>query len=271
MAAEIRVDTITSRSGINTLSFIGDGFAFLTNVGIGTTITTNPVDASNTQKLAVGVVTANQVYSSTVNVGTGVTLYGSTGIVSASGGFVGNVTGTASTATAAGTAFGLSGNPSVLVSGIGINTTSASQQFQVGSGTSIVVIDSSGDLGIGTVSVPSRFYVQGNAAGNIVSIGNTNATTTLDFTRGNNFTLTLTGNITIANPTGVTTGQSGVILIQEDGTGGYTCAWGTSWDFASSTAPTLTTTANALNALPYFARSTTSIVVGSVIAGIGTL
>lgn len=192
------------------------------------------------------------------------------GIITATS-FVGNVTGTASTATAAATAYGLSGNPSVLVSGIGINTTSATQQFQVGSGTSIVVIDSSGDLGIGTVSVPSRFYVQGNAAGNIVSIGNTNATTTLDFTRGNNFTLTLTGNITIANPTGVTTGQSGVILIQEDGTGGYTCAWGTSWDFASSTAPTLTTTANALNALPYFARSTTSIVVGSVIAGIGTL
>ena len=214
------------------------------------------------------------------------------GIITATS-FVGNVTGTASTATAAGTAYGLSGSPnitgtsatftnltvngtqtiinSVLTSAVGINTTSATQQFQVGSGTSIVVIDSSGDLGIGTVSVPSRFYVQGNAAGNIVSIGNTNATTTLDFTRGNNFTLTLTGNITIANPTGVTTGQSGVILIQEDGTGGYTCAWGTSWDFASSTAPTLTTTANALNALPYFARSTTSIVVGSVIAGIGTL
>ena len=83
MAAEIRVDTIKSRSGINTLSFTGDGFSFLTNVGIGTTITTNPVDASNTQKLVVGIVTANEVYSSTVNVGTGVTLYGSTGIVSA--------------------------------------------------------------------------------------------------------------------------------------------------------------------------------------------
>ena len=83
MAAEIRVDTIKGRSGINTISFTGDGFVFLTNVGIGTTITTDPVDASNTQKLAVGIVTANEVYSSTVNVGTGVTLYGSTGIVSA--------------------------------------------------------------------------------------------------------------------------------------------------------------------------------------------
>lgn len=62
MAAEIRVDTIKSRSGINTLSFTGDGFAFLTNVGIGTTITTDPVDASNVSKLAVGIVTANYYY-----------------------------------------------------------------------------------------------------------------------------------------------------------------------------------------------------------------
>ena len=62
MAAEIRVDTITSRSGINTLSFTGDGFSFLTSVGIGTTITTNPVGASNTSKLAVGIVTANYYY-----------------------------------------------------------------------------------------------------------------------------------------------------------------------------------------------------------------
>jgi hypothetical protein len=94
--------------------------------------------------------------------------------------------------------------------------------------------------------------LQGNAAANIVALGNTNATTTLDFTQGNNFSLTLTGSITLANPTGVTTGQSGLLLIQEDGTGGYTCAWGTSWDFAGSTAPTLTTTASALKCTSSF-------------------
>jgi hypothetical protein len=145
-------------------------------------------------------------------------------------------------------------------------TGTASQPLQVTGGAYV-----SGNLGIGTTNPTAKLYLQGNAAANIVALGNTNATTTLDFTQGNNFSLTLTGSITLANPTGVTTGQSGLLLIQEDGTGGYTCAWGTSWDFASSTAPTLTTTASALNALPYFARSTTSIVVGSVIAGIGTL
>jgi hypothetical protein len=112
--------------------------------------------------------------------------------------------------------------------------------------------------------------VQGNAASNIVTLTD-GATITPDFTLGNNFQVTIAASRTIANPTGVTTGQSGVIFIQEDGTGGYAVGWGTSWDFASSTAPTLITTASALNALPYFARSTTSIVVGSVISGIGTL
>ena len=125
-------------------------------------------------------------------------------------------------------------------------------------------------LGINTTTIPTKLYVQGNAASNIVTL--TDATTiTPDFTLGNNFQVTIAASRTIANPTGVTTGQSGVIFIQEDGTGGYTVGWGTSWDFASSTAPTLITTASALNALPYFARSTTSIVVGSVISGIGTL
>jgi len=125
-------------------------------------------------------------------------------------------------------------------------------------------------LGINTTTIPTKLYVQGNAASNIVTLTD-GATITPDFTLGNNFQVTIAASRTIANPTGVTTGQSGVIFIQENGTGGYTVGWGTSWDFASSTAPTLITTANALNALPYFARSTTSIVVGSVISGIGTL
>ena len=64
MAAEIRVDTITSRTGINTLSFTGDGFALLTNVGIGTTnIVGKEANPANTNKLNVGIITANDVYA----------------------------------------------------------------------------------------------------------------------------------------------------------------------------------------------------------------
>ena len=121
-----------------------------------------------------------------------------------------------------------------------------------------------------TTTNNTKLYLNGNAASNIVTL--TDGTTiTPDFTLGNNFQVTIAATRNLANPTGVTTGQSGVIFIQQNGTGGYSLSYGTSWDFASATPPTLITTANALNALPYFARSTTSIVVGSVISGIGTL
>ena len=116
----------------------------------------------------------------------------------------------------------------------------------------------------------ANLYVSGNAARATVALGNTNANTTLDFTQGNNFSLTLTGSITLQNPTGVTTGQSGIILIQQDGTGSHTVGYGSNWDFPSATAPTLSTGANSLDVLTYFARSSTSIVTNSLI-GIGTL
>ena len=61
MAAEIRVDTIKSRSGINTFFFGGDALSFHQNVGIGTTIAGNPISANNTGKLAVGIVTCLEV------------------------------------------------------------------------------------------------------------------------------------------------------------------------------------------------------------------
>jgi hypothetical protein len=68
MAAEIRVDTIKGRAGINTLSFAGDGFSFDKNVGIGTTVVSDPVSANNPGKLAVGIVTCKEVYTDGWNV-----------------------------------------------------------------------------------------------------------------------------------------------------------------------------------------------------------
>ena len=127
-----------------------------------------------------------------------------------------------------------------------------------------------GNAGVNTTSTPTNLYVSGNAASNIVGLGTTDANTTLDFSQGNNFSLTLTGNIVLANPTGVTTGQSGIIEILQDGTGSRTCGFGSHWDFPSATPPTLSTGANALDAITYFVRSSTSIIANSLI-GIGTL
>lgn len=84
-------------------------------------------------------------------------------------------------------------------------------------------------------------------------------TITPDFSVTNNYSVTLGGNRTLANPTNITAGQSGAIFITQDGTGSRTLAFGSYWDFPAGTAPTLTTTANAVDLLVYTVRTTTSI------------
>ena len=88
----------------------------------------------------------------------------------------------------------------------------------------------------------------------------TSATTvTPDFAAANNFTLTLGHNITLANPSNLTAGQSGAIFLVQDSTGSRTASFGSYWDFQDGVAPTLTTTASAVDLLVYVVRSTTSI------------
>ena len=56
--------------------------------------------------------------------------------------------------------------------------------------------------------------------------------------------LTLGGNRTLAAPTNNTTGQFISILVIQDGTGSRTLTWNAVFEFATDTAPTLTTTAS---------------------------
>jgi hypothetical protein len=85
------------------------------------------------------------------------------------------------------------------------------------------------------------------------------ATITADFAVANNFSVTLGGNRTLANPSNLTAGQSGCIWITQDGTGSRTLAYGSQWDFTGGTAPTLTTTAAAVDCLVYAVQSSTKI------------
>jgi len=85
------------------------------------------------------------------------------------------------------------------------------------------------------------------------------ATITPDFSLANNFSVTLGGNRTLANPTNLTAGASGAIFISQDGTGSRTLAFGSYWSFSGGTAPTLTTTASAVDVLVYTVRTSTDI------------
>ena len=66
MTAEIRVNQIKSRSGINTLDFTGNGFSFLTNVGFGTTNATSGLTVEGT-----ALITGVSTFSNDVNIGVG--------------------------------------------------------------------------------------------------------------------------------------------------------------------------------------------------------
>lgn len=85
------------------------------------------------------------------------------------------------------------------------------------------------------------------------------ATITPDLAASNNFSVTLAGNRTLANPTNIVAGQSGSVFITQDGTGSRTLAFGSYWDFAGGTAPTLSTDAASVDRIDYVVRSATSI------------
>ena len=63
MAAELRVDTIKSRAGINTISSGSDGLHISPNVGIGTTVVSDVVTTATGSKIAVGIITCQNLFS----------------------------------------------------------------------------------------------------------------------------------------------------------------------------------------------------------------
>jgi len=166
----------------------------------------------------------------------------------------GNVTGNATSATVAN---GLGASSSVNTSGIITATsfTGALTGDVTGNASSATNLTGAGStaqvLGVNTGSLNgTKLYLSGNAAAEIVTLAD-GATITPDFTTSNNFEVTLAGNRTLNNPTGVTTGQSGVIFVKQDGTGSRTLGVQTHWQFAGGTAPTFTTTANAVDVIGY--------------------
>tara|TARA_B100001250_G_C19815674_1_gene798207 strand:- start:43 stop:930 length:888 start_codon:yes stop_codon:yes gene_type:complete len=77
------------------------------------------------------------------------------------------------------------------------------------------------------------------------------ATIAVDFNSSNNYSVTLAGNRTLGQPTNIVVGQSGSIFVTQDGTGSRTLAYHADWKWAGGTAPTLTTTAAAVDRIDY--------------------
>ena len=102
-------------------------------------------------------------------------------------------------------------------------------------------------------------------AGAVGATQTTNATgsTTLDFDTYQNFVLTATGNVTLANPSTESAGQSGVIVLIQDGTGSRTLSTGSDYEWPAGTAGTISTAASAVDVIPYFVDASNSILLGA--------
>ena len=92
---------------------------------------------------------------------------------------------------------------------------------------------------------------------------NATGSTTLDFSTYQNFVLTLTGNVTLDNPTTEAAGQSGFIVLIQDGTGGRTVSLGTDYETAGAAGLTLSTTASTTDVVPYIVVASGRILLGT--------
>lgn len=127
------------------------------------------------------------------------------------------------------------------------------------SGVDRINVDSSGNVGFGT-SVPiKQLEITKSARAHIVSLTDVSTSIAIDFNVAQNFAIQLVGNRTFENPSNCAAGQTGSIFIEQNVSGGKTLSFGSNWKFANGEAPTLTTTASAVDRLDYIVYTSTAI------------
>ncbi len=102
-----------------------------------------------------------------------------------------------------------------------------------------------------------------SAVGSTLTDTSNSGNVTLDFQANQNFVLTLTGNVTLDNPSTEAVGQSGIMVFIQDGTGSRTLSLGTDYETAGGAGITLSTTASAVDVVPYFVKAAGSIQLGA--------
>jgi hypothetical protein len=143
----------------------------------------------------------------------------------------------------------------------GVSTEVISVVGQVGVVTASQILSALTAIGSAVTNAAQTFTKSQSATIQTITYS---STVTLDLTQGNDAQITLTGNVTFANPTSLTPGTTGVIDIIQDSTGGRTWTFGTSWRFGAAGTPSPSTAAGATDTLFYSVRSSSRIVCAIV-------
>lgn len=111
--------------------------------------------------------------------------------------------------------------------------------------SAVVQRDSTGGATFGGTLTAAGIAASKRVTSGVVAVGNTTGTYTTDASQGNQFNLTLTGNLTLANPTNAVDGQGIAWRIKQDGTGSRTITLGSNFRLGTDvTAVVLSTAAS---------------------------
>ena len=172
-----------------------------------------------------------------------------TGNVTAANFYGGGANLTGVQATSAALATNVSGGYAVL--------TSAQIRGDVSVG-GVLFVNATAGIGVGVAAPLAQVHIAQNAIADIVSLTD-GTSVSISFQNGQNFHLTLAGNRTLESPNHSVPGQVGSIFLVQDGTGSRTLSYGANWEFPAASAPTLSTSAAAVDRLDYIVRTSTAV------------
>lgn len=142
------------------------------------------------------------------------------------------------------------------------------------SGTAVFTISAPATSTDRSITIPDAAgeFVVADSTGTISAtrgIGATETNTSVtgaitpDMDTYQNFVWTLTGNVTLGNPADEAVGQSGFFVFIQDGTGGRTVSLSSQFKTAGAAGITLSSTASAIDVVPYIVSATGSILLGA--------
>ena len=122
--------------------------------------------------------------------------------------------------------------------------------YQDADGTIDFVVDDTTKLPLAGGTITGALVVD-DSVGATITAATSASTITLDLGASVHHSVTLAHITTFADPSNEVAGQSGSLIITQDGTGSRTAAWNSAWKWTGGTAPTLSTAANAVDRIDY--------------------
>jgi len=125
---------------------------------------------------------------------------------------------------------------------------------------------------VGTAQLANGSVTQAKIANNLsfptsviapTQTSSVSGSVTIDLNAYQNFVLTMTGGVTLANPSTGRAGQTGFIVFKQDGTGSHVLSLGSNFKTAGAGDITLSTAPNSVDFVPYSYLSSTEILLGT--------